>query len=143
MVKILVVEDEPIVALELVQELMAAGYHVLGPVSSLTSVVELAAFAPDVALVDINVDGTPLGLTIAKVLAFEFKTPVLFLTGHKQKACANRDLAVGLIAKPVRSDRVVACVDAYTRLARGEYGPRPCELELFSGPSSGRDLVAF
>jgi CheY-like chemotaxis protein len=55
---ILVMEDEPLVAMMLEDELEAMGIHVVGPANNLKSALQLAEFLKlDGALLDLNING--------------------------------------------------------------------------------------
>lgn len=65
---ILVVEDEYLIALELDNQLRAAGYHVVGSVADVDGALELLkANRPDAAILDVNLAGqwvTPVAQTL-------------------------------------------------------------------------------
>jgi two-component system, response regulator PdtaR len=66
---ILIVEDDPFIALELEQTLQHEGYHVLGPASSVASALALLQHAdPDAAVLDVNLHGTKV-TPVANALA--------------------------------------------------------------------------
>lgn len=79
--KILLVEDDALIALELGERLADMGYRVLGPARSLDEAeAVLAKDKPDAALLDANLDGVssvPLGAKLA-----ELGVPVAFCTGY-------------------------------------------------------------
>ncbi|WP_271594772.1 response regulator [Bradyrhizobium sp. CCBAU 65884] len=66
--RILVVEDEYLIALELDTELRAAGYHVIGPASDIDGALDLLKTErPDAAVLDVNLAGewiTPVAETL-------------------------------------------------------------------------------
>lgn len=79
--KILVVEDNTLVAETIAEALIDNGYEVVGPASTLSAGLELAAETElDGALLDVDLAGR-LCFPIAKMLA-ERKIPFLFLTGY-------------------------------------------------------------
>jgi len=66
---ILVVEDDPFIALDLEQTLKREGYYVLGPASSVTAALALLRHTdPDAAVLDVNVQGKKV-TPVAHVLA--------------------------------------------------------------------------
>lgn len=73
--QILVVEDEALVAMGLVQTLEQAGYHVLGPASTVAMALALLKQArPDAAVLDVNLAGervTPVA-EVLKAMAIPF-----------------------------------------------------------------------
>ena len=79
--KILVVEDNSLVAETIAEALTDNGYEVVGPAPTLSAGLELAAETElDGALLDVDLAGR-LCFPIAKMLA-ERKIPFLFLTGY-------------------------------------------------------------
>jgi DNA-binding response OmpR family regulator len=79
--RVLVVEDEWLLASELSRKLVEAGYGVVGPVATVGDAVErLQDGRPDVAVLDVQLDGET---TLALVpLLTERRIPLLFLSGH-------------------------------------------------------------
>jgi DNA-binding response OmpR family regulator len=97
--RILVVEDEALIAMDLQALLEEAGYQVLGPANSSEAALAIIdKDAPDVALLDVNL-GRSDAFGVATVLV-ERKTEVIFLTGHTAHKLpqAHRDLP--LVSKP-------------------------------------------
>jgi CheY-like chemotaxis protein len=84
MSRILVVEDDVLIAMDLEALLESVGCTVLGPVSSESAALELIEDgSPDLALLDINLNGGN-AFGIADKLAVK-KIPFAFLTGHSEK----------------------------------------------------------
>ena len=132
---ILLVEDEPLIAMALESELTDAGHTVRGPASTAARALQLAEIsAPDLALVDINLrDGTGKGITLARELLTR-GTPSLFVSGQGMEARANRDAAIGLIEKPYSPEVVLKAIDVARLIFEGR-SPAPDSiprgLELF------------
>jgi CheY-like chemotaxis protein len=79
--KILIVEDEAIVALEIKYRLTKLGYIVTGTASSGKRALELAEETkPDVILMDIKLKGSMNGLETATQIRDRFGIPSIFLT---------------------------------------------------------------
>jgi len=102
--KVLVVEDERIVALHLRQQLTRLGYDVVAVVFSgdqaLRSVRE---HRPDVILMDIHIEGDVDGIDTALEIRTLFQTPVIFLTAHAEEPTLARARATkpfGYLLKP-------------------------------------------
>ena len=122
--RILVVEDEGLVALEIETFLTGAGHEVVGTAPDRAGAVALArAERPDLALVDMRLSGGDSGLDLAADLS-SLGIPVLFVTGNcpaeKGGAVAS---AVGCLHKPFDERQLLAAVALAERLARG--GPAP------------------
>jgi DNA-binding response OmpR family regulator len=89
--KILIVEDNTLVAETIAEALIDGGYEVVGPAQSLSAGLELAQDADlDGALLDVDLAGR-LCFPIAHVLA-DRKVPFLFLTGYHDAAVIPSDL---------------------------------------------------
>ncbi|HEY1795083.1 MAG TPA: response regulator [Stellaceae bacterium] len=79
--KILIVEDNTLVAETIAEALMDSGYEVVGPAPTLSAGMELAVDADlDGALLDVDLAGR-MCFPIAAILA-KRKVPFLFLTGY-------------------------------------------------------------
>lgn len=102
--RILIVEDEPLVAFNAEHLLTEAGYEVVATVDSFAAAKEvIEAKALDLVLSDIALAGDGDGVDVARVAAAK-GVPVLFVTGNCSEEAQR--LAVGCLAKPY-SDRVL------------------------------------
>lgn len=111
-------EDEFLVADALVQALEEQGAVVLGPASSVSSVLVLASFheSIDAAVLDINLRGELIYLAADKLIARG--VPVIFATAYDEQAIPSAYANTPRCEKPVSTDELVA---ALRRLeARGE-----------------------
>ena len=82
--RVLIVEDEPLVAMELALELEDQGIITLGPATSCRQALDLlAAEAPDAVLLDGNLNGEPV-TPVAEALA-QRGTPFAFVTGYSME----------------------------------------------------------
>lgn len=108
--KILVVEDEAVVARDLEQTLTRLGYNVVGVAQFAAEAVGKAAEShPDLVLMDISLQGDKDGVQAAEVIGQRFGTPVVFLTAHTDKATVARAQAAkpsGYIVKPFQRDKL-------------------------------------
>ena len=115
----LIVEDEPLIAIDLEATLRTLGFDVCGSASNPREAVELATSRqPDFILMDVYLDEGRQGINAAKWLREACGIPVLFITGHSDWETVARihDLLPGapLCAKPVRPDRLVAAIAGAT-----------------------------
>lgn len=101
--RVLVVEDEFLVALGLEDNLRSLGYSVVGPVSSLSAAVDAAARERvDVAILDVNLNGEPV-YPAAAVLA-DRGIPFIFCSGYTGSVRVPREFAdAPRVAKPYTS----------------------------------------
>lgn len=89
--KILVVEDESIIAMDLQFTLERFGYDVCGVVSSGEECIENASRTnPDIILMDIKLRGKIDGLCAAKHIQSQSNTPVIYLTAYGDESTLNK-----------------------------------------------------
>ncbi|GJD77123.1 response regulator [Methylobacterium gregans] len=111
--RILVVEDEALIALELECLLDDLGHITVGVACNSSEAIAVGrATAPDVALVDIHLVDGPTGVEVARALAADPRTTVVFMTANAKRIPDDFAGAFGVIAKPY-SERVVASTLAY------------------------------
>src|SRR5579863_1500420 len=106
--KILIVEDERIVALHLRQTLRALGYEVTATAASGAQALrEIDGKRPDLILMDIHIDGDIDGIETTSMIPATLRIPVIYLTAHSEEATLERARAThayGYLVKPF-SDR--------------------------------------
>ncbi len=102
--RILVVEDEAIVSMEIVQRLSALGYEPAGRASTGDQAIAMAdSLRPDLVLMDIRLRGPMDGIAAAEVIRRRFHTPVIFLTAYSEDDTLERAKLAepyGYILKP-------------------------------------------
>jgi signal transduction histidine kinase len=107
--KILVTEDEGIVALDLKNTLERLGYSVPVIASSGAEAIKAAEEThPDLVLMDINLVGDMDGIEAAEQIRDRFDIPVIFLTAFADDQMVERAQKVepyGYIIKPLKEDR--------------------------------------
>src|SRR4030042_3154681 len=105
--KIMVVEDEGIVGLELTQPLKRRGYDVLPAILSGNKALEEAGRErPDLVLMDIRLQGELDGIDTAKKIRERHGIPVIYLTAHSDESTiqrAKQSEAFGYLIKPFES----------------------------------------
>ena len=100
--RIMVVEDDYLIAVELVRSLERLGVHVLGPVGSVGDAMELVereAAGMDGAVLDIHL-GDERGFPVADAL-IQRGVPFVFLTGYDASAIPAAYAAAPRCEKPV------------------------------------------
>lgn len=102
--RILIVEDETIVAFNIQSRLERLGYTVVAIVSSGEAALEQVAMAsPDLVLMDIKLRGKVDGITAAEQIRKQFQLPVIYLTAYTDEETLNRAKVTepyGYILKP-------------------------------------------
>lgn len=102
--KILVVEDEVIVAWTIASQLTQLGYTVVGTASSGAAAIDKAnSSKPDLVLMDVVLKGEMDGITAAIQICSQHDVPVVFLTAYADENTLQRAksvLPLGYIVKP-------------------------------------------
>ncbi|MEA2239254.1 MAG: hypothetical protein QOC81_3978 [Thermoanaerobaculia bacterium] len=102
--RILIVENERIVAMHLAATLHQLDYEVLGSVETGAEAIESAnSLKPDLILMDIGLDGPMDGIEAASAIEQQGAMPIVFLTGHAEGDVVERAKAAspyGYIVKP-------------------------------------------
>ncbi|QCI68524.1 PAS domain S-box protein [Phreatobacter stygius] len=105
--RILLIEDEPLVAMDIEHELIAAGCQVIGPAGTITSASRLIADTPcDAALVDANLAGHPVDELAAALAAKGI--PFAFATGYGRDGLPGAFQEKPILAKPFSSAQLLA-----------------------------------
>ena len=102
--KILIVEDDSIIALEIQSRLEEQGYGVLGPYTYGEDVIEnIGNLDVDLILMDINLKGRLDGIQTALIIKNKFRKPIIYLTAYADKKTLERAKITepfGYIIKP-------------------------------------------
>ena len=121
--RILIVEDGRAVARDLAQRLTRMGFEIAGVVPSGEEAIVVAEQErPDLALMDIRLEGEMDGITAADYIRANLQLPVVFLTAHADDAtlrAASVTEAFGYIIKPAqdRELRIVIEMALYKHAA--------------------------
>ncbi len=102
--KILLVEDDDIIAKVADWRLKNLGYEMVGRATSGAEAMELVVKnRPDLVLMDINIQGEIDGIETAKMIKKGFSIPVVYVTSHSDGPTLDRARATqpdGFIVKP-------------------------------------------
>ncbi|WP_103867184.1 LytTR family DNA-binding domain-containing protein [Aquimarina sp. I32.4] len=95
--KVLIVEDEFSIALDIKTSLEKIDYFVVGIADSYDEAMKYTAeTAPDIIVMDVNISGEKNGIDTAEEIYYKYKVPVVFLTAY----CDNHTFAEALQSKP-------------------------------------------
>jgi CheY-like chemotaxis protein/DNA-binding PadR family transcriptional regulator len=115
MSKILVVDDEAIIILQLERRLSAMGYTVAGMAASGKDAVDMARrIQPDLVLMDIVMPGKMNGIEAAKIITGELDIPVVFVTSFADDTIIEKAKSVrpyGYIVKPFNVLEIKAAIE--------------------------------
>jgi CheY-like chemotaxis protein len=108
--RVLVIEDEPLVAMDIASRLSEAGCEVIGPAGTLElarSFIESAEI--DAALVDANLAGDPVDELAAALT--RRKVPFAFVTGYGREALPQGFREAAMIGKPFTEKALLATIE--------------------------------
>ncbi|MBV8083683.1 MAG: response regulator [Chloroflexi bacterium] len=100
--RILVVDDESLIAMAVHDQLEFLGHEVVGDASSALEAIDLAReLEPDLIVMDIHLGGMD-GLEAASRINARKRTPVVILTGFPDKVLVDRGKECGVVAHLVK-----------------------------------------
>ena len=131
--RILVIEDEALVAMELRFVLEDLGYDVIGTVADADSARRVIQETEvDLALVDIHLSDGPTGIDLGRELAENLGVTVVFMTANPGMVRDGVANAIGVLSKPTDERAVQTAVEyALGRRAGRAVECAPPELQLF------------
>ena len=89
--RIMLVEDEKVVAADIEECVKSLGYEVVGAAATGTEALRLAVKTmPDLVLMDIKLRGVLDGIDVAGALYDQLKIPVVYLTAHADAEILER-----------------------------------------------------
>jgi DNA-binding response OmpR family regulator len=135
--KVLIVEDESLIALMVEDALQEAGYISCGTAGSETEALRIAERErPDFAVLDINLELGGSGLNVGRVLS-ALGVSILYATGY----CPSHSSEMGetgawaCLSKPYRPDDVPAALRALAAMQAGQRPEGlPASLHLIAQP---------
>ena len=115
-VRILIVEDEILIAQKICWDLERGGYEVYEPVATGADAIASAATQnPDVLLVDIRLPGGMDGIQAAQEIRSRHNIPIIFMTGYSDAATiarAQQVKPVAFLEKPIFPHELEAAINA-------------------------------
>ncbi len=129
--RVLIVEDEPMLALQLEDEILEAGHAVVGCAMTSREALDLAHDThPDLIFMDVQLADGPTGIEAGRSLARD-KYLVVFLTGSAHELPDDMAGTAGVIDKPYTSVGLRAALFFVHRaLGTGVLPPPPASLRL-------------
>jgi AmiR/NasT family two-component response regulator len=113
--RILIVEDDGLIATDMHQVLTAAGYEVTAVVASGERAVQTAAAdPPDLVLMDIKLPGALDGIAAAARIRTRQNIPIIYLTGYADGALIDRAKVTepfGYLLKPLQDKEVQTTIE--------------------------------
>jgi two-component system, response regulator PdtaR len=135
--RILIVEDEPLIALNTQADLEAAGHSVVGIAITSREAVELAGSArPDLVLMDVRLaEGD--GVEAASAIYIHLGIVSLFATSYVEKPVLAANAALGCLQKPYDQKSLVRSIQIVEQVMNGLEPtlPLPRNLKLYERKS--------
>jgi DNA-binding NarL/FixJ family response regulator len=132
--RVVIVEDERIVALHLKQQLLKLGYDVVGVAASGEQALRLLAdLRPDVVLMDIHIEGAIDGIETTALIPAELMVPVVYLTAYSDEptlARARETKPYGYLLKPFTPRELHATIQMVLERRRADMASRDSEARL-------------
>ena len=114
MARILIVEDEVILAMSTQMDLEEMGHSVVGIArESDQAIVLIEAEKPDLILMDIVIQGEINGIALTNIVNHKYGTPVVYGTAHMDSATverANKTKHFGILFKPYELQKLSSAV---------------------------------
>lgn len=129
--KVLVVEDEIFVAVEIESVVAELGHRPIGIAADAKAALDLAVEA-EVALVDLNLRDGPTGPELGRILVERFGVTVVFMTANPSQLGDGIPGTVGVLAKPVMDEELKQAVNYAVALRRRLPAVPPSRLRLFT-----------
>ncbi|MGB3798222.1 MAG: response regulator transcription factor [Lewinella sp.] len=113
--RILIVEDEAIVAMEIESTLGQLGYRIAGKTRNGDQALDLlAAGNLDLALLDINIRGSRNGIDLARIIRKKYDFPFVFLTAYSDRETVDAlkdTMPYGYIVKPFNRGDLLTAIE--------------------------------
>ena len=113
--KVLIVEDEFLVAMQIEDILTENGFEVIGVVADSES-LDRMTIQPDIALVDLNLRDGPTGNSIAQKLSEAWGTRVVYVTANPAQIEEPAATAIGILPKPFSREAINAAMSYASNL---------------------------
>ena len=122
--RILIVEDEAIVAMDIADRLSAMGYRIVDQTANGRDALKLAEKEhPDLVMMDVQIQGDMDGIATATEIRRQFHVPVIFLTAYAEDATLDRAKLAepfGYILKPFTDRELKSTIETALYKHRAE-----------------------
>jgi two-component system, response regulator PdtaR len=119
--RIVIVEDEPLVAFDNEHFLRSAGYEVIATVDTVPDAIAAITSETDLVLADLNLSDGGSGRDVAAI-ARERGVPLVFVTGEKPESACGQ--AIGLLSKPYSQRDLLDTIGAVEAVLSGRKAKR-------------------
>jgi len=143
--RVLVVEDERLIAEEILERLTRMGFRVVGSVDTAEDAVQAARRElPELILMDIRLKGKMDGIEAAAEIRRDLNIPVIYLTSHSDRGTRARAMETtpcGYVLKPFREEDLLVAIETALHLNLQERRIRESEARYAATLSSIGDGV--
>ena len=144
--KILIVEDEPLIADDIAFILEDEGYQIAGKAIDTKEAINLIdSEQPDIILLDISLDDDDEdGIDLANIINEKYQIPFVFITSHSDRLTINRVKKTnpyGFIVKPFTPSEIISTIAivAYKAIKEKQKATSQSDNSFFV--KQGHDLV--
>lgn len=111
-VRVLVIEDEAVIALDVADIVRNAGHQVVGIAATEKAAIDLARqHAPHLVLADIQLRGSDSGISAVNQIMQSMSVPVIFVTGYPERLLTGKQVEPAfVISKPFDPDLLRAAI---------------------------------
>lgn len=113
--KVLIVEDEPLIASDIHFTIIEAGYSVIGIAHTSVKALDMINTRnPDIVLLDISIKGDQNGIDIGQQLKTKYRIPFIYVTSFADKntlEMAKETLPYGYIIKPFKDKDIPTAIE--------------------------------
>lgn len=131
--KILVVEDDPIIAEDLYAYMNEFGYEPLEPVSNADDALKsMRIHSPDLCLLDVHLDGEIDGIQLASMIKAKKNVPIVFLTAFNDRDTIAKITEIkpaAYLVKPVEERNLQTAIELAFANALQEPKPHPVDVK--------------
>lgn len=114
-IRILIVEDEPIISDDIESTLTTNDYDIAGKAYSSTIALDmLINRSPDLVLLDIAIKGDKDGIDVAAIIREKYQIPFIYLTSFSDKITLERakpTMPYGYIVKPFKDRDIITSIE--------------------------------
>lgn len=141
-IRVLIVEDEPLIAEDIASNLNAVDYTVAGiAYTSEKAMKYLQEEIIDIAILDINIKGDKNGIELARIINKSYKIPFIYLTSYADKGTVNeakRTMPYGYLLKPFREKDLFSSIElALFRFSKEHKKAMPDRMAINAVVSTG------
>lgn len=134
--RVLIVEDEALLAMQLEMFLEDEGHTVVGVARSSREAVALAdETLPDLAFVDVHLTDGPTGVEAGRYIAQALGTAVVFVTANMKRIPADFVGAIGVLPKPYTTHGLSSALRFLNTAVRRPPPPMPSPPSLHLAPA--------